>query len=154
MALEVAILGPVEPRMDGGVIGVPAGKQRALLTLLALRSPQPVSAESAAEALWPRAAPAEALRNLQVSRLRRSLGPVGSTVETAATGSSDARGHRAVDNGAHVALDDPGAAGAHPGVEPIAGTLQQSTKGDPKPFTGWLQLTQMLETIRRSATDS
>ena len=38
-----------------------------------------------------------------------------------------------------------------PGVEPIAGTLQQSTDGDPKPFTGWLQ---MLETIRRSATDS
>jgi hypothetical protein len=41
-----------------------------------------------------------------------------------------------------------------PGVEPIAGTLQQSTEGDPKPFTGWLELTQMLETIRRSATDS
>jgi hypothetical protein len=41
-----------------------------------------------------------------------------------------------------------------PGVEPIAGTLRQSTKGDPKPFTGWLQLTRMLEMIRRSATDS
>jgi hypothetical protein len=41
-----------------------------------------------------------------------------------------------------------------PRVEPISSTLQQSTEGDPKPFTGWLQLTQMLETIRRSATDS
>ena len=88
MALEIAILGPVEPRMDGGAVGVPAGKQRALLTLLALRAPQPVSAETAADALWPRAAPAEALRNLQVtvSRLRRSLGAAGSAVETTASG--------------------------------------------------------------------
>ena len=40
-------------------------------------APRPVSAESAAEALWPQAAPPEAMRNLQVavSRLRRSLGP-------------------------------------------------------------------------------
>jgi hypothetical protein len=28
-----------------------------------------------------------------------------------------------------------------PCVEPIAGTLQQPPDGDPKPFTGWLQLT-------------
>ncbi len=60
MALQVAILGSVEPRMDGDVVAVPPGKQRALLTLLAIRSPHPVSAESAAESLWPRAAPAEA----------------------------------------------------------------------------------------------
>jgi hypothetical protein len=38
-----------------------------------------------------------------------------------------------------------------PGIEPIAGILQQPPNGDPKPFTGWLQLTQMLEAIRRSA---
>ena len=59
MALEIAILGSVEPRIDGEAVGVPAGKQRALLTLLAVRAPHPVSAEFAAEALWPRAAPAE-----------------------------------------------------------------------------------------------
>ena len=41
-----------------------------------------------------------------------------------------------------------------PGVEPIAGILQQPPEGDPKPFTGWLQLTHMLKTIRRSATSS
>jgi hypothetical protein len=41
-----------------------------------------------------------------------------------------------------------------PGIEPIAGTLQQSTEGDPKPFTGWLQLTKMREAIRRCATGS
>jgi DNA-binding SARP family transcriptional activator len=74
--------------MNGQVVGVPAGKQRALLTWLAVRAPQPVSAEAAAEALWPRAAPAEALRSLQVtvSRLRRSLGAAGSVLETVASG--------------------------------------------------------------------
>jgi predicted ATPase/DNA-binding SARP family transcriptional activator len=88
MALQIAILGSVEPRMNGHVVGVPAGKQRALLTLLAVRAPRPVSAEAAAEALWPRAAPAEAMRSLQVtvSRLRRSLGAAGSALETVASG--------------------------------------------------------------------
>src|SRR5215217_5193093 len=88
MALQVAILGSIESRVDGEVVGVPAGKQRALLTLLALRAPQPVSAETAAEALWPRAAPAEAMRSLQVtvSRLRRSLGQAGAALETVASG--------------------------------------------------------------------
>ena len=88
MALEIAILGVVEPRVDGVVVGVPPGKQRALLALLALRAPERVSAESAADALWPQAAPAEALRSLQVtvSRLRRSLGAAGSGLETVASG--------------------------------------------------------------------
>src|SRR5215207_9634520 len=88
MALQVAILGSIESRVDGEVVGVPAGKQRALLTLLALRAPQPVSAESAADALWPRAAPAEATRSLHVtvSRLRRSLGEAGAALETVASG--------------------------------------------------------------------
>jgi hypothetical protein len=40
------------------------------------------------------------------------------------------------------------------GVEPIAGVRLQPSDGDPDPFTGWLQLTQMLEAIRRSATGS
>ena len=88
MALQIAILGSVEPRVNGSVVSVPAGKQRALLALLAARAPQPVSADSAAEALWPRAAPAEAVRSLQVtvSRLRRSLGAAGSALETVASG--------------------------------------------------------------------
>lgn len=88
MADPAEILGPFETRFDGDVVGVPAGKQRALLTLLAVRAPHPVSADSAAEALWPRAAPAEAMRSLQVtvSRLRRSLGAAGSALETVASG--------------------------------------------------------------------
>ena len=40
------------------------------------------------------------------------------------------------------------------GVEPIAGSLHQPPDGDPKPFTGWLQLTKMLEAIRPCATGS
>ena len=45
-------------------------------------------AESAAEALWPRATPEEGLRSLQVtvSRLRRSLGEAGTALETVAPG--------------------------------------------------------------------
>ena len=88
MGLQIAILGVVEPRVDGVVVDVPAGKQRALLTLLALQAPHPVSAESAADALWPRAAPADAMRSLQVtvSRLRRSLGGGGSALETVTSG--------------------------------------------------------------------
>src|SRR5688500_16016811 len=88
MGLEIAILGPLQPRINGDAVGVPTGKQRALLTLLAMRAPRGVGAEIAAEALWPRAAPTDAMRNLQVtvSRLRRSLGAAGSALETVAAG--------------------------------------------------------------------
>ena len=74
--------------MNGHVVGVPGGKQRALLALLAVRAPRPVSAESAAESLWPRAAPGEAIRSLQVtvSRLRRSLGDASPALETVPSG--------------------------------------------------------------------
>ncbi len=88
MALQIAILGSVEPRVGDAVVGVPPGKQRALLTLLAVHAPRPVSVESAADALWPRAASAEAMRSVQVtvSRLRRSLGAAGSALETVTSG--------------------------------------------------------------------
>jgi len=36
------------------------------------------------------------------------------------------------------------------GVEPITGILRPPV-GDPQPFTGWLELTQLLEAIRASA---
>ena len=39
-----------------------------------------------------------------------------------------------------------------PRVEPIAGVLQRPSDGDLKPFAGWLELTQMLEAVRRFAT--
>ena len=88
MALQIAILGPVEGRVDGDVLRVPPGKQRALLALLAVHAPEPVAAEVVAEALWPLAAPSEAVRSVQVtvSRLRRSLGSAGAALETTASG--------------------------------------------------------------------
>ena len=88
MGLEIAILGPLEARSDGEMLQVPAGKQRALLSLLVVRAPHPVAAEAAAEALWPEAPGSEATRSLQVtvSRLRRSLAPAGASVETLASG--------------------------------------------------------------------
>ncbi len=67
MSLEIAILGSLEPRADGAVVRVPAGRQRALLTLLALQAPQPVLADAVAEALWPGSSSHEALRNVQVT---------------------------------------------------------------------------------------
>jgi predicted ATPase/DNA-binding SARP family transcriptional activator len=99
MGLEIAILGPLEPRSDGAVLHVPAGKQRALLCLLAVRAPHPVAAEVAAEALWPESPPAEATRSLQVtvSRLRRSLAPAGAPVETLASGYRLAVADEAID---------------------------------------------------------
>jgi DNA-binding SARP family transcriptional activator len=122
MTLQIAILGSTEPRMDGEVIGVPAGKQRALLTLLATRAPQPVSAEAAAEALWPNSAPVEAMRSLQVavSRLRRSLGTAAPAVETVASGyrlaveadAIDARRFEALVNTAQAARSEGDAAAA------------------------------------------
>jgi hypothetical protein len=39
-----------------------------------------------------------------------------------------------------------------PVAVPIAGTLQRQPDGDVQPFIGWLQLTENLEAIRRSAT--
>ena len=122
MALQIAVLGSVEPRVDGVVVRVPAGNQRALLALLAVRAPRAISAESAADALWPRAAPAEALRSLQVtvSRLRRSLGAGGAGLETVASGyrlaveadAVDARRFEALIAEARAArgAGDPGAA--------------------------------------------
>ena len=111
MAVQIAILGSVEPRMNGAVVAVPTGKQRVLLTLLAVRVPHAASAESAAEALWPRAAPAQAMRSLQVtvSRLRRSLGDAASALETVASGYADAA------HWIEQALSLPGA-DSHPGL--------------------------------------
>ncbi|MET0810559.1 MAG: BTAD domain-containing putative transcriptional regulator, partial [Thermoleophilaceae bacterium] len=99
MPLQVAILGTVEPQVDGCAVRVPAGKQRALLTLLAIRAPRAVSAEAAAEALWPDSSPPDAMRSLQVtvSRLRRSLGAGGAAVETVTTGYRLAVAEEAID---------------------------------------------------------
>jgi predicted ATPase/DNA-binding SARP family transcriptional activator len=88
MRLYVAILGSVELRVDGRPMAIAAGKQRALLALLALRAPEPISADAAADELWPAAAPPQSLRTLQVtvSRLRRSMGAAADALETLPSG--------------------------------------------------------------------
>jgi hypothetical protein len=40
-----------------------------------------------------------------------------------------------------------------PGADTIVGTLQQLPSDAREPFTGWLQLTEMLEVIRCTAGD-
>ena len=69
-------------------------------------------------------------------------------------GRSGARGHRAVDNPRMSPSTIQVLLALDPGIDPIAGILQQPPDGDPQPFTGWLQPTQMLEAIRGSATGS
>jgi hypothetical protein len=39
-----------------------------------------------------------------------------------------------------------------PECDPISGTLQPQPDGEPTRFTGWLQLTQALESMRQSPT--
>src|SRR5919202_5732954 len=88
VSLEIAILGPLEVRVDDRPVMVAAGRQRSLLVLLAVKAPRLVSADALIDALWPGVDPVAGLRSLQVtiSRLRRSLGHAGSLVETEPSG--------------------------------------------------------------------
>jgi predicted ATPase/DNA-binding SARP family transcriptional activator len=75
-AIEISVLGPLGLRVDGSVVAVPGAKRRAVLALLALAAPGPVSVERLLDAVWPGEAPASGRAALQshVSRLRRHLG--------------------------------------------------------------------------------
>jgi predicted ATPase/DNA-binding SARP family transcriptional activator len=96
MRLQVAILGSVELRVDGRPVAIAGGKPRALLALLTLHAPEPVSADAAADALWSANA---SLRTLQVtvSRLRRSMRTAAAALETLPTGYRLALEHEAID---------------------------------------------------------
>jgi predicted ATPase/DNA-binding SARP family transcriptional activator len=76
--VEVALLGPVEVQVAEGVVPLTAAKERAVLSLLALRAGYSVSTAGLIDALWgddpPRSA-AKALQNY-VANLRRVL-PTG-----------------------------------------------------------------------------
>ena len=74
--MEIRILGPLEVSDDGRVVELGAGRQRALLALLALHAREIVATDHLIEELWGGSPPptaAKALQNL-VSQLRRSLG--------------------------------------------------------------------------------
>src|SRR4051794_28193371 len=73
--LTVAVLGPVEVRVDGELLAVPSGKTTEVLIRLALEAGRPVSADRIIEDLW-----SDAVRTgrntlqSKVSQLRRALG--------------------------------------------------------------------------------
>src|SRR5580692_4253759 len=74
--LEFGLLGPVLVRRGDEVLGVPAGKQRALLAALLLSNAQVVSAGELIDVLWGSEPPASARASLHnyVKRLRKILG--------------------------------------------------------------------------------
>ena len=71
--MQIRILGPLEVSDDGRVVELGAGRQRALLALLALHAREIVATDRLIDELWgdsrPPTAP-KALQNL-VSQLRR-----------------------------------------------------------------------------------
>jgi len=78
--VELRILGPFEVYDDSGQpVKVPAGRERALLTVLALRRGEVVSTDALVDALWGEQPPPTAAKALQVyvSHLRRVLEPAG-----------------------------------------------------------------------------
>ncbi|SER02281.1 DNA-binding transcriptional activator of the SARP family [Actinokineospora terrae] len=83
---EVRVLGPVEVLVDGVVVGVGAGKLRALVGALAVRAGEAVSTEELVGWLWGDHAPGNPRHTVQiyVMRLRRVLG--AESIETTADG--------------------------------------------------------------------
>ncbi len=80
--LEFSLLGPVLVRCGGEVLGVPAGKQRALLAALLLSNGRVVPAGELIDVLWGSGPPPSARASLHnyVKRLRKILGDSGHCV--------------------------------------------------------------------------
>jgi DNA-binding SARP family transcriptional activator/tetratricopeptide (TPR) repeat protein len=80
--LEFGLLGPVLVRRGDEVLGVPAGKQRALLAVLLLSTARVVSAGELIDVLWGSEPPPSARASLHnyVKRLRKVLGDSGHRV--------------------------------------------------------------------------
>ena len=78
--LVVRLLGPLEVVRDGAPVNLRGRKQRLLLTVLAVRAGESVSADALGEVLWGDEARTTGLHALevQISRLRRVLEPEGS----------------------------------------------------------------------------
>ena len=74
--MEVCLLGPFAVMHDGREVTVAAGRERALLALLAINANEPLSVDRIVEELWGSRGPANAAKSVQVyvSRLRKALG--------------------------------------------------------------------------------
>ena len=84
--MELRILGPFQVFDDSGrEVGLPTGRERALLAALVLRRGEVVSVDALVEALWGDTAPSTAVKAVQgyVSHLRRVLGSDGAVVTQA-----------------------------------------------------------------------
>ena len=118
--MQVRILGPLEVSDDGRVVELGAGRQRALLALLALHAREIVATDRLIEELWGGSPPptaAKALQNL-VSQLRRSLGadsiatrPPGYSLRLDADDLDARRFERLAAEGHRLLEEDPGRAG-------------------------------------------
>jgi DNA-binding SARP family transcriptional activator len=77
VALEFAILGPLEIRRNGRPVEVTSPQRRALLSLLLLRANEPVPQDELIDELWDGQAPSTARASLQnqIHALRKALGP-------------------------------------------------------------------------------
>jgi predicted ATPase/DNA-binding SARP family transcriptional activator len=86
--LDLRILGPLEVRHDGGTLQVGSPRNRALLAALLVHRGEPVAADALVQALWGDEAPRTAAKALhvQVSRLRRALGPAAERLQTTGGG--------------------------------------------------------------------
>ncbi|MEV0822223.1 AfsR/SARP family transcriptional regulator [Nonomuraea rubra] len=74
--LSIALLGPLEVRLDGTPVLLTTSRLRALLAVLAVFAGDAVTVERLALALWGEELPANARRSVQtyVTRLRRAIG--------------------------------------------------------------------------------
>jgi YVTN family beta-propeller protein len=100
--MDYLILGPLEVRDGGLLVGLGGNKQRALLAILLLHRNEVVSTDALIDGLWGESPPASALRTLQayVSRLRKELdgngasrAPVGDSAAGPADGVLLTRAH-------------------------------------------------------------
>ncbi|WP_018349645.1 AfsR/SARP family transcriptional regulator [Longispora albida] len=77
METQFRLLGPLEVRSGGAALTLGAPKQRAMLAVLVLEAPAPVSLRKLTELLWEGTPPASATANLRTyaAGLRQLLGP-------------------------------------------------------------------------------
>lgn len=88
MSVEVAVLGPLELRVDGAPVDVPGPRRRAVLALLAMARGDAVSMDRIVDGLWDGDPPQAAVNSAQshVSRLRRHLGRHADALQRTAAG--------------------------------------------------------------------
>lgn len=123
--VDVRVLGDVGVRVDGAEVGLPPGKQVALLAMLALQVGRSVPADRLVVGLWGADAPAEAVKTLQVhvSTLRKRLRVCGLDVTFSPSGYRLGVDDDQVDLGRFEALADRGLQASADGRPEVAREL-------------------------------